>query len=245
MAKVNSTTGELSSWVVGLGSVAIAGHLLAVVIVVLAAPSGPWPADGGSNLSTPPQFAYSLNDLAPAEYLHPLGLVNHFHFNSNRPAVPGVSFEVRLKDASGKHLTTVKFPDGDSNFSVRHRQSLLARGLADDQPVQPPQGEVIAAANRSAPTAQIWETGATQELVLKTVPEHLIPRDRPVFRPSEQSLLLARSYARYLCRTHGAAKAEVIRHTQEPIPPAVMFITGPPPADAAGKLVSNFGELAE
>ena len=137
MAKVTSTTGELPSWAVGLGSVAIAGHLLAVVIVVLAAPSGPWPADGGSTLSTPPQFAYSLNNLAPAKYLQSLGMMNHFHFNSNRPAVPGVSFEVRLKDASGKHLTTVKFPDGDSNFSVRHRQSLLAHGLAWEFLTQP------------------------------------------------------------------------------------------------------------
>ena len=245
MAKVTDTSGKLPSWVVGLGSVVIAGHLLAVVIVVLAAPSGPWPAEGGSTLSTPPQFAYSLNDLAPATYLQTLGMMNHYHFNSNRPAVPGISIEVRLKDASGKVLSTVKFPDEDSNFSVRHRQSLLARGLADDQPIAPPQGEVIAAANRAVPTSQIWETGAAQELVLKAVPEHLIPRDRPVFRPSEQSLLLARSYARYLCRQHGAAQAEVIRHTQEPIPPAVMFITGPPPADAAGKLNSNFGELAE
>ncbi|MBI2477827.1 MAG: hypothetical protein HYV60_04025 [Planctomycetia bacterium] len=245
MAKMADTRGMFPSWVVVLASVAIAAHLLAVVIVVLAAPSGPWPADGGSTLSTPPQFAYSLNTLLPAQYLQSLGMLNHYHFDSNRPAVPAASFEVRLKDASGKHLTTVKFPDGDNNHSVRHRQSLLARGLADDQPIEPPQGEVIAAPNRSVPDAQIWDMAGSEGLVIRTVPEHLIPRDRPVFRPSAQSLLLARSYARYLCRTHGAAKAEVIRHTQEPIPPAVMFISGPPPADAAGKLVSNFGELAE
>ncbi|MCB9937365.1 MAG: hypothetical protein H6823_03930 [Planctomycetaceae bacterium] len=245
MAKVTDTRDVLPAWVVGLGSVAIACHLLAVVIVVLAAPSGPWPTDGGSTLSTPPQFAYSLNNLAPSKYLQSLGMMNHYHFFSNRPAVPGVSFEVRLKDESGKVFSTVRFPEAGASFSVRHRQSLLARSLADDQPIEPPQGEVIPAANRSVPTAQIWETRAAQELILMTVPEHLIPRDRPVSRPSEQSLLLARSYARYLCRRHGATRAEVIRHTQEPIPPAVMFIAGPPLADAAGKLISNFGEPTE
>ena len=77
------------------------------------------------------------------------------------------------------------------------------------------------------------------------MPEHLIPRDRPVFRPSEQSLLLARSYARYLCRTHGAATAELIRHTGEPITPAVMFTSGQPPAAAVNELISSFGELPE
>jgi hypothetical protein len=73
--------------------------------------------------------------------------------------------------------------------------------------------------------------------------EHL--GDRPVFRASARSLLLARSYARYLCRLNGAAKAEVIRHTQEPIPPAVMFMNDQPPAGAFNELTSNFGELPE
>jgi hypothetical protein len=58
-------------------------------------------------------------------------------------------------------------------------------------------------------------------------------------------LLLARSYARYLCRTRGAAKAELIRRTGEPITPAVMFMSGQPPAAAINELISNFGELPE
>jgi hypothetical protein len=172
-------------------------------------------------------------------------MTNNYHFLGNRPAMPGVSFEVRLKDESGNDLRTLSFPEANSNFWVRHRQSVLARGLADDQPVEPPQGEMIPAPNRSAPTAQIWEMAGDQRLELRRVPEHLVPRDRPVFRPSERSLLLARSYARYLCREHGAAKAEFIRHTGEPITPAVMFTSGPPPAVAFSELLSNFGELPE
>lgn len=245
MPNSTDTSRSLASWQVVLGSVAIAGHLLAVAAMVLAAPSGPWPSAGGSTLSTPPQFAYSLNNFIPAEYLKSVGMTNNYHFLRNRPALPDVSFEVRLKDESGNDLGTVLFPDVNSNFWVRHRQSLLARGLADDQPVEPPQGEMIPAPNRSAATAQIWEIAENRGLELRRVPEHLIPRDRPVFRPSERSLLSARSYARYLCRQHGAAKAELIRHTYEPITPAVMFMSGQPPAAAINELISNFGELPE
>jgi hypothetical protein len=213
--------------------------------MVLAAPSGPWPSDEGGTLSTPPQFAYSLNNLIPAEYLNVVGMTDNYHFLGNRPAMPGVSFEVRLSDESGNDLGSVKFPEANRNFWVRHRQSLLADGLADDQPVEPPQGEMIAAPNRPAPTTQIWEVARDGRLELRRVPQHLVPRDRPVFRPSERSLLLARSYARYMCRTHGAAKAELIRHTSEPITPAVMFTNGPPPAAAFNELISSFGEFSE
>lgn len=245
MSSSTDTSRSLPSWQIVIGSVAIAGHLLAVAAMVLAAPSGPWPSAEGSTLSTPPQFAYSLNNAVPAAYLRSIGMTNNYHFLRNRPVLPGVSFEVRLKDSSGNAFRTVKFPEEDSNFWVRHRQSLLARGLADDQPVEPPQGEMIPAPNRSAPTAQIWEMIEDRGLELRTVPEHLVPRDRPVFRPSERSLLLARSYARYLCRKNGAATAELIRHTQEPITPAVMFMSGQPPAAAFNELISNFGELPE
>jgi hypothetical protein len=183
--------------------------------------------------------------MAPAAYLQALGMTSHYHFAANRPAVPGATLEFRLEDDAGTLLTTVMIPDPDRPFAVRHRQQVLASRLADDVPAQPPEGEFIAAPSRSVPTVEIWEPGGPRELVLKSVPEHLIPRDRPVFSPSPQSMLLARSYARALCRKHGAAKAEVIRHTQEPIPPAIMFMVGPGPSDADGKLVSRFGRLPE
>jgi hypothetical protein len=80
-------------------------------------------------------------------------------------------------------------------------------------------------------------------LRLKSVPQHLAPRDRSVFRPSEWSLLLARSYARHLCRAHGAASAEIVRHTREAIPPAVLFFDDAPP-EAFEELVSTFGEVS-
>ena len=45
-----------------------------------------------------------------------------------------------------------------------------------------------------------------------------------------------------LCRRHGAASAELIRHTREPVPPAVLFLPESP-ADDFDELTSNFGEL--
>jgi hypothetical protein len=223
-----------------VASAAIVFHLGAVLTNVLAAPSGPWPP--GGNLATPPQLAYSANrELAP-RYLDPLKLTHNYHFASNRPGRPGVWFEVRLWDESGGELPTLRFPDPAANSSVRHRQSLLALALADDQSVAPPAGEWIAAPGREAPAVPIWDLAGERELRLRSVPAHLVPRDRPVYRPSDWSLVLARSYVRHLCREHGAAKGELVRHTREAIPPAVMFEDDIPP-DAFGELVSRFGEV--
>src|SRR5205807_5288670 len=112
-----------------------------------------------------------------------------------------------------------------------------------DRPLPPPQSEVIAPPGEQTPTATIWEGVENRRLVLKTIPEHLVPRDRPVMRPSEWTLLLARSYARYLCRTHGAASAEVIRHSREPMSPVVLFLDNVQ-AGAFDELISDFGDLS-
>ncbi len=225
-----------------LGSLALAFHFLAVVCGALAAPSGPWPSMEGVNMATPPQFAYSLDTLT-RPYLKLVKMTHDYHFPSNRPGMPGAYFEVRLKDGAGQELAKMQFPEASASCWVRHRQALLAQGLATDQPVLPPPGEVIAAPNQAVPTVPIWDHLEDRHLIIRTVPEHLIPRDRPVFRPSEWSLVLARAYGRYLCRTYGAASAEIIRHTQEPIPPAVMTLDNVPPG-AFDDLISNFGEIA-
>jgi hypothetical protein len=91
-------------------------------------------------------------------------------------------------------------------------------------------------------TALIWDFDAERTLRLRAVPEHLVPRDRPVFRPSSWSLLLARSYVRHLCRVNGASTAELVRHSREPILPALIFMPEPPAA-TFDELVSSFGEL--
>jgi hypothetical protein len=240
--------GPVPRWIVLLGSAAIAFHLIAVVSQALAAPSGPWPSLEGPDEASAPQFAFSLNSMTES-YLKLVKMTHNYHFPSNRPMAPAVSLEVRLLDENGQEIETVRVPDDTANPWVRHRESVLARWLGEDRPIAPPQSEVIAGPGRDVPEVLIWELAKGREskdhkveLTVRKVDVNSIPRDRPVFGPSAASLLLARSYARYLCRTHGAARVEILRHHKDPIPPVVMFMEN---VQAGGfeEQVSNFGEL--
>jgi hypothetical protein len=223
------------------GSVLIVGHLTAVLMLVLAVPSGPW-GNFGNGPAQAPAFAQAAANYLTPYYLRYLKMTHTYHFQASRPAVPGVSFEVRLKDDQGQEIRTVRFPDPQANFWVRHRQDLLARGLADDLPVEPVNSEAIPAPNRPVQTVDIWDGVGEWRLAIRSVPEHLIPRDRPVMKPSPWSLLLARAYVRHLCREHGAASGELIRRTREALPPVLLNGDEMPPA-AFAELVSNFGEI--
>jgi hypothetical protein len=229
-------------WLIGVGSIVIAGHLLALGASVLAAPSGPWPTPYGSDTAQPPGFVRDLYMAVRPTYLQPLKLTHNYHFDTNRGELPGVYFKVQLRGATGETLGTLTFPEKDANPWVRHRQGLLARALAADQPVQPPAGEAIPAPHQDVRSVQIWDLAPDQSLHLSSVPEHRVPRNRPVSRPSELSLLLARSYARYLCRQYGAASAQITRHSREAISPVVLFEREVPPG-FANELVAHFGEL--
>jgi hypothetical protein len=232
----------LPGWFLALGSVLLTGHLAALGLLVLSAPSGPWTTSFGAGMAPPPAFARVLGTFTTDQYLAPLKMTHNYHFPSNRPAVPGVFFEVRLHDEKGYPLETVRFPQQDVPFAVRHRQLLLARGLADDLPVEARPSEAIPAPNQKVRTVDIWDGVGEWSLVIRSVPEHLVPRDRPVMQPSPWSLVLARSYVRHLCRQHGAASAELIRHTREPLSPQLAN-GDDPPASAFAELVSNFGEM--
>jgi hypothetical protein len=255
------TGGALPRWQVVGGSGAILLHLAAILVPILDVRSGPWPASDGRDLADPPQFAHAAAGLATvhAKYLR---VAHSYHFVTNRPSdLPGVEFEVRLKDGDGKPLQTLKFPDPQANAWVRHRQQLLAHSLAPDLPVAPPGGEVIAAPGQKMPAVTLWmmpdegipgspaktlaalmTPDRAAPLRVQTVPQHLVPRNRPVMRPSDWALVLERSYARYLCRLHGAASAEVIRHTREPIPPTPLFGSNTP-RQALEDLVASFEEV--
>ncbi len=238
--RLNGADG-LSTPLVVLGSVALVAHLAAVVAAALAAPSGPWPtADGPPGVAPPPEFALAANATATPDYLRWVKLAHDFRFPSDQPGAPGVRFEVRLRDAAGTVTETLKFPETSANPWVRYRQELLAQHLAPDVPVQPLEGEAIPAPNQKVKTVQIWDMSPDKQLRLRSVPEHLVPRDHPVFRPSDWALVLVKSYCRYLCREHGAASAEFVRYTRNPIPP-VAVAKGPPPPQAFEELVANFG----
>src|SRR5262245_19752086 len=115
----------LPRWLKGLTSLAIAGHLLAILVLVLAAPSGPWPTPFGQSLAVGPTFALSSGETVTRCYLKPLKMTHNYHFMHNRPGMPGVYFEIRLMDAEGRFIRTVRCPDPEAPFWVRHRQSLL------------------------------------------------------------------------------------------------------------------------
>jgi hypothetical protein len=249
----------LPRWLVVAGSALILYHLAAVIVPILDVPSGPWVTGEGPRPVAPPEFAHVASGLSTvqADYLR---VAHSYHFDSNRPGdLPGVEFEVRLRDRDGTLMETVRFPDPGANPWLRHRQELLARGLAPDLPVQPPQSEVIPPAGEKVPMLDIWALHGEDfsgkpaaappdsklPLELRSVPQHRIPRPpmgRSVMRPPEWALVLARSYSRYLCRTHGAASAEIIRHTREPVSYAVLMGS---PAQEPEEIVASYGEMSE
>jgi hypothetical protein len=241
----------LPRWLVVAGSAAIAVHLFAVGALVLAAPSGPWwvPPPVGVTDALPPTFAATVNEVTATHYLRHVKLTHNYHFASNRMTMPGVELEARLKFKDGQ-VKTLKFPDQDANPWVRHRQLLLIRGLTADVPVimDPTKGVNLAPEGVKKPTIQYWEIappeGKYQSLRLKTEAKDRLPTNREVLRPSDWALLLAKSYARYLCHEYGAESVELIRYTQEPIYPVVLF-ERPPQQEAFPVLKANFGEFSK
>lgn len=149
---------QLPSWVIALGSLLIAIHLLALGALALAAPSGPWPTSFGSDMAVGPQFAAAVNQVSADNYLKPLGMTHNYHFSSNRMDIPWVYFEVKLWDDAGREINTVRFPEEDANFWVRHRQRLLARNLGDDQPIQPSGPERVASPDQEVRKVHYWLT---------------------------------------------------------------------------------------
>jgi hypothetical protein len=225
-----------------LGSVLIVGHLAALMIHALASPSGPWPSPFGPPMrGDPPAFAGIPGNYVSPYYLRPLKMTHNYHFLNNS-GFPGVSFEVRLKDDKGAVIETITIPEKDANPWVRYRQELLARGLANDQVVEPRQGETIPAPHQKVKTVGIWDATGENKLIIRSVPEHLVPRERTVMRPSEWSLVLAHAFVRHLCREHGAVSGELIRLTREPVAPMLVTMDEIPPG-ALAELQSNFGEL--
>ena len=246
--------GELPRWLVLVGSAAILYHLTAITLPILDMKSGPWP--GG--FAEAPAFAHSLRDISTVHGKY-LRIAHSYDFPSNRPSdLPGVEFEVRLRDAKGDVFQTLHFPDPQANLWVRQRQDLLARNFAPDQPLEQPRAEILAAPGQKLPTVSFWalpnEFGANAgnpsvnnfpenvPLHLQTMDYNNVPRNRQLMKPTDWALLLERSYARYLCRKYNAASAEVLRHTREPVSPAVLF-GNPMPPNTLEDLVTSFGEV--
>jgi hypothetical protein len=226
---------------IAVASLAILFHFGAVIVHALAAPSGPWPGLDGNGMADPPSFTRTLDKPLVQGYLKPLKLTHNYHFPSNRPIAPGVYLEVTLKDSKGESQKKISLPDPESNAWVRYQEGLFAQGLVPDQPIAPPQGEEIPAPQQQVRRVTIWD--GEQPLRLRRVDEHLVPRNRPVYGPTEWSLVLVHSYARYLCRKHGAASAEIVRHSRDAIPPTVLIASSPPPM-AFSDLLASYGDIS-
>jgi hypothetical protein len=245
----------LPRWLVVVGSAVILFHLTAIIIPVLDVPSGPW--FGPEPRGEAPKFTESARELSSlhSEYFR---VAHSFHFVSNQPDNhPGVEFAVLLKDEQGNLMETLHFPDANANPWVRHRQEVLASELAPDFPLPPQGSQVIPPAGAQVPTETVWMLpperraddppltqsveGHEVQLWVKDEKQHLLPRNRTLYQPTPLAQVLVRSYARYLCRTHGAARAEVVRLTRENIPAYALFGRDTPP-EAYHELLATFGE---
>jgi hypothetical protein len=257
MSMSTSPARPLPRWIIRLGSVAIVWHLLAVLLVAIAAQSGPWPSPFGiPSPQEPPAFVWQRNTVGRVfndfafGYLQPLHLDSTFHFSSNRTDTSAVRFEVHLKYEDGA-MKTLRFPEDEANFWVRHRQSLLAQNLGADESVQSNLQNTVSATGE-VQILGVWrpaksETGGKgpqmppRELVLHLEPVTGIDRmEQQLQGPSRWSQLVAQSYVRYLVRKTGAESAELVRHSRDPIPPVVLI--RPPDATLFTDLVADFTE---
>jgi hypothetical protein len=181
-------------------------------------------------------------------YLRLLHLDHDFHFQSNHTDNSAVYFEARLRNKAGEEMGTLKFPQEKANFWVRHRQALLAMGLGNDRPVEGSRGNPIPAPGKKLEETLVWDPVNKEKLenefkngkITKVQLEQGLERLKPgenhrlkkmqtispeqeLMGPSSRSILLAKSYARYLGRLHHAASVELIRHSRNPIFPDVVF----------------------
>jgi hypothetical protein len=173
-------------------------------------------------MSPPPPAVASANDGLAQPYLRAVKLTHNYHFASNRVGNPDAYLVVHLEDGDGKHLRTVCVPDPNAPPYVQRRQALLLRFLVDDQPVQPPTSERIYPPGQTPPRLSIWEMNEPGRLHLAEIAEMEVPRNRPVFRPSDWSLIVVRSCARHLCRVHGAERAHVVRYSRDAVHPSIL-----------------------
>jgi hypothetical protein len=248
---------EMPAWLMWIGSAAIVLHLTALGALALSARSGPWVTPFGNTPAEGPQFAQAINGLTTNYYLRYLGMTHNYHFLTSQASFPGVALEVRLRDAEGNLIKTVKFPEEDANFWVRHRQAMLAQAIGDDQPAPARGGEALALQGDKARKLNFWlepqEVAALQKTrvllpqlpTLDPVPEgkkanrlvlvpvraddrNNVPDRMTLSTPSDWSLILAKAYVRHLARKHNAATAELIRVHRSAIPPELMFAEQPP-----------------
>jgi hypothetical protein len=230
-------------WVLVCGSAAIVFHLFAALIAALDAPSGPWATPMGSSPALAPTFAFQTAEYVTLPYSRLVKMTSSFHFSSNKQEAQEVLFEALLKDANGKVLQTLRFPDPNANRWVRYRQSLLAQQLGNDEPVPPQQGVIVAPAGQPLPKQRWWQQDGEKRLKMIEDTPNAIPRNQPVMQPAPLSYIAAQSYARYLCKAQGADKVEIVRQWFDPVLPNILFEPAPPTDERLSRFYATYGDL--
>jgi hypothetical protein len=221
-------------------------HLGAVGLLALAAQAGPMnpkyvhPTFGAMKAQGP-TFATKITAVTKPYYLTPLCMWRDYHFESNRPLEVGCFFEVQLKNELGDVVKTLKFPDDNASAAVRHRQEMLARGLAADEPPLARGTQKIAAPGQAPKQVEVWEPDKEGTLHTKLMDESEA-QEKQLFRPAVSSKVLAQSYLRYLCRRDKAASAVLYRYAQPQAIPSYLIEKNPLPPQLFAVTKSEFGE---
>ncbi|HMP02892.1 MAG TPA: hypothetical protein PKD86_09190 [Gemmatales bacterium] len=234
---------QVPGWAKLLGSLAIAFHLLAVVVAALDAPSGPWPTPMGPQRGDPPAFAFQIAEHLTLPYAQFVKVAGAYRFESNRLEVPDIQVEARVRDAEGRVVANVKLPDPTAPLAVQYRQKLLVTWLRFDQPLPPPQSVLLAPQGGVLPKVRWWEPDGDRRMRLIEDDANSVPRNRPVMEPMPSAYRLATAVARHLCRAHGGDRAEIVRLYRDPIPPAVLVQGAPPTADELRGYQATYGDL--
>lgn len=193
-----------------IASLLLLFHLVALAALGLASESGPWVFPDEDGNAHPPFFAQKLF-ASTRQYRQALHLIEDYRFASNELSLADHRIEIRCTPKESAEGETLKFPDPGALPGTRHRQSLIARVLADYKPLEPPAGEKIPPPGQRPNVATYWmrtEDGSSASLV--RVPEHLLPRDQALVAPTDYSMILARSLARHAALRTKKDKAEVV-----------------------------------
>lgn len=140
-----------------------------------------------------------------------------------------------------------KSPDIHVWLQPSEIQSMVAEGVLPPSLLQPEASDdpakLLLPPMLMDPTKKVDAPNQKLRLVtIREVQRGILPRNRPLESPSDWSLILAKSYTRYLCRKYDAESGEIIRYSQAPIMPVLMFVRTPP-QDAFIRTEANFGEF--
>lgn len=239
-----ASAGMPPTWMLALGSVAIALHLLLAFIITLNVPSGPWPVGGAGIPADPPRFISRIGESKWVKrYYNALPSYHSFHFSSNRQEGQEISFDGLIKDDKGTVIKKISFPDPEAPSSIQVRQRLLAQQLGNDEPLPPQQGVIIAAPGKELEPIRWWHQEADRRYILKTENPNAVPRNQSFMHPTDAQMLIARSFSRFLSRQNAGARVELTRNWYDPILPMVLVNDPPPSAADLRHFSSSYGEL--